>query len=275
MVMDEAFRALRGRFAKPSAADSIEQFSAETWGPRWESFVQMCTIANVEQFLAETCEASWLSHVNWFNLDAELEFIERNDLNPMLLAEHFAYALWALESSDQLGLISLVEAYKALFDDFSDRHFTYQAPEKLVHLMSRQAVRDRLSLPPLTQEQIDAFYAQPQHSYRNTPLSSYPRLQSTSDVPHTELLRVSEFLRTNYPDVVDYWIALLTKSESQGYEEHGLRSLGGHTTPLRILDATIAYFYPSDWIAIADLRAGVLDILTDGQIKRSGWLSKN
>ena len=254
------------------------EFSMKTgdaFEKNWKSFTEACTAENIEYFLAETREPSWLVHVNWFNLDAELEFIERNDLNPMLLAAHFAYPLWALESSEQLGLIPLVEAYKALFDDLSESHFTYGAPEKLVHLFSRQTVRKRLSLPPLTQDQIDAFYAQPQHSHLNATLSSYPRLQSTRGSPHTELLRVSEFLRTNYPDVVGYWTTLLTKAESQGYEENGLRSLGGHSTPLRILDATIAYFYPGDLITDADARAAVLDTLTDGQIKKSGWLRKN
>ncbi|WP_100259728.1 hypothetical protein [Qipengyuania seohaensis] len=241
---------------------------------RWKGFIEICTAENIEHFLAENREPSWLGHLNWFNLDAELEFIERNDLNSMLLAADFAYPLWALESSEQLGLIPLVEGYKALFDDFSDRHFTYEVPEKLVHLMSRQAVRKRLGLPLLTREQIDAFYAQPRLSYLNKTLSPYPRSQATSCVTDKELLRISEFLRTNYPDVVAYWTTLLTKAEGQGYEENGLRSLGAHSTPLRIIDSTIAYFHPEDWTTNLDLRAAVLDMLTDGRIKKSGWLRK-
>lgn len=90
-------------------------FSREELNAAWERFIQTCTAQNIDHFLAETCEPDWLLHVNHFNLDAELEFIERNDLNPMLAAGDFAYPLWALESSEPFGLIPLVEVCRSLF----------------------------------------------------------------------------------------------------------------------------------------------------------------
>lgn len=238
----------------------------------WERFVQTCTAEHVEQFLAEVCDPDWLLHVNYFNLDAELDFIERNDLNSMLVASKFAYPLWSLESSGPYPEIPLVESYKALFDDYSGRYFSYEAPEKLVHLMSRQVVRNRLALPQLTQGQIDAFYAQPQHCALLPPLSPHSHSRSANEISHAELLWVCDFLKVHYSDVVAYWVTLLTKAELQGYV--GSRSLGGHSTALGIVGSTVAYFLSDKISENFDLRAAVLDILTEQKITKSPWLRK-
>ena len=232
---EDATTEMRGFIARPSTARTVLRSHRDL-----SSFIQACTAENIDEFLAENCEPEWVLHVNGYNLDAELEFIERNDLNPTLVDGDFAYPLWALESSESFGLIPIVEAYKALFDDFSSRHRCYDAPEKVVHLMSRQAVRNRLSLPPLTQGQIDAFYAQPRRRSLLRALSHHPPRRSISDVSHEQVLRVCEFLKAHYPDVVAYWVTLLTKAEVQGYV--GWRAIGGHSMALSMVDSTVAYF---------------------------------
>lgn len=243
----------------------------EAYKAAWERFVEACNAENINHFLAETCETDWLAHCHYFNLVAELEFIERNHLNSILVAGKFAYPLWALESSELFGFIPLVEAYKGLFDDCTNRGVSYDPPEKLVHLMSRQVIRSRLDLPALTQREINAFYAQPQPRALLPKLSCYPRQESTSEASPADYLQICEFLKEHYPDVVAYWMAVLTKAESQGYVV--LRNVGGHSTALHIVDSTVAYFLPEKWINI-DHRAAVLDLLTEKQITKSSWLLK-
>lgn len=209
----------------------------------WQNLVDTCTEKHIFGWLMESSESDWLVHMHHFNLYAQLEFIERNGLDSMLIAENFGYPLAEIESSEATGWVPLVEAYKRYIELRGPQLRQYGMAEKFVHIKCRQAIRKTLELPPLSQTEIDAFFIGSLPTGPDRMLSPHePTDDMDAEFSRKQMIVVAEFIKQHMPSVAAYVKAMVHKSEVQGYGNTSPMSVHSNSTPMELVDSTTSYF---------------------------------
>lgn len=170
----------------------------------------MVTPEELETFIAYMNDNS--EDLSKARLGKEIEFMERNGFDSSWLLNSVKYEAKDFESP----ILSRVQEFRGSNADAADREAEFA---RALHLQLRDYFRRSFGRPPLTGEERANWPIPPEWPpgfQRPAPVPTAENIQYHTMTPE-EAVQVASYVKTNFPDVVRYYHALIHDSASQGY----------------------------------------------------------